>query len=257
MIEIRPIRAPEGERFLHLLCDVFELDFYRAEGIFFTEPMFDIDRKWALFENGEMVSILTTVPLEFGWGRAFGVAGVATLPRRRGEGLAGRLLDRVFDESAKSGEGSALLFAKQPGVYAVHGFAELDRVTRGTIVGTAEERNPKLLDNDEVRQRYDQWAKEDDSRLHRNEKRWQYWKWNLRMCSALPSGYMCLEGNTLREAIVKEPQKHWPVGPYTEWTGLSTMATRLGIELAETEEDLYLMGRNMPSIPQMYLTDQF
>ena len=79
MTEIRPIRLDETDAFLRILCTVFELDFFRAQGLFREEPLFDIDRKWALFERGEMVSILTTTPLIFGWGKANGIAGVAAL----------------------------------------------------------------------------------------------------------------------------------------------------------------------------------
>ena len=79
---------------------------------FFTEPLFDLSRKWALFDKGRMVSILTTSPLIFGWGRAFGVAGVATRLECRGEGYASRLLNSVFEESQALGEPAGLLFAK-------------------------------------------------------------------------------------------------------------------------------------------------
>jgi GNAT superfamily N-acetyltransferase len=257
MTEIRPIHESEGETFLALLCDVFELDYYRAEGIFFTEPMFDLNRKWALFDGPEMVSILTTVPLEFGWGRAFGVAGVATTPKRRSEGLAGQLLDKVIEESAKRGETGALLFARELGVYAKHGFEAIDRVVRGNIIGVPEQKNPNVLEWSEIRELYDDWASRDQDRLRRDEKRWKYWKWNLRVCTGLADGYMCLEGNTMREAVVGSALPAWPVGPYTEWLGLTFMADQLGIKLEEPELDLYLMGYNIPRIPQMFLTDQF
>jgi len=257
MIEIRPIVQSEGERFLHVLCDVFELDYYRAEGIFFTEPLFDLSRKWALFENGEIVSILTTVPLEFGWGRAFGVAGVATLPNQRNRGLAAKLLNHVCEAGNQNGEGAALLFAKEPGVYARCAFETLDRTIRGTILGVPEERNPKILSGDEVRVLYDHWASQDHNRLRRDERRWQYWRWNLRVCSAIPDGYLCLEGDTMREAITPAARADWPVGRHSEWLGLASMARNLGLPLEGVEPDLYFMGRNVPSLPQMFLTDQF
>lgn len=257
MIEIRTIAHEEGETFLELLCGVFELDFHRAESIFFTEPMFDLERKWALFEDGEMVSILTTVPLEFGWGRAFGVAGVATVEAERGRGLAGKLLDYVCLRSAERGETAAYLFAKEPGVYAKNGFVEVDRVLHGTVIGCPEERGPRIMENAEVIRVYEEWALAGEDRLRRDERRWNYWKWNFRMCSALPDGYMCLEGNTLREAIVSRPRHDWPVGRHTEWSGLVSMARRLGLELRESKIDLYLMARGTSRVPQMFLTDQF
>lgn len=257
MIEIRPIKEGEGEQFLGLLCDVFELDYYRAEGVFFTEPMFELERKWALFDGREMLSILTTVPLQFGWGRAFGVAGVATRPNRRNEGLAGKLLDKVVEESAKQGETGALLFARELGVYAKHGFEAIDRVVRGRILGTPEDKNPRILDFAEVQREYDAWALQDQDRLRRDEPRWRYWRWNLRICSALAGGYLCLEGNTMREAVTPGSRKDWPVGPYTEWLGLTFMADQLGLELHDAQVDLYLMGKGVPRVPQMFLTDQF
>ena len=76
MTEIRPIRLDETDTFLQILCDVFGLDFFRAQGLFKEEPLFDLSRKWALFEGDEMVSILTTTPLIFGWGREIGRAHV-------------------------------------------------------------------------------------------------------------------------------------------------------------------------------------
>ena len=84
MTEIRPVRPDEAEAFLELLCDVFSLDLNRAYDVFFSEPLFDLDRKWALFEGREMVSILTTTPLIFGWGRA--AMAVASAAGRRWEG---------------------------------------------------------------------------------------------------------------------------------------------------------------------------
>lgn len=257
MRDIRPIRAEEGEDFLRLLCEVFGLDFDRAHNIFFSEPLFDLNRKWALFEGREMVSILTTVGLEFGWGRAIGIAGVATRESRRNEGMASLLLERVLKESAKRGETGALLFAKDETLYAKNGFESLDRVVRGTVRGEPEPKLPIIVGSDEVRRRYDAWSEADPNRLRRDERRWQYWKWTLRVCTELPdNGYVCLEGNTLREAVSSRPLTSWPVGA-AEWFGLTFMADQLGIQLADAAVELYLMGRNIPGQPQMFMTDQF
>ncbi|MER3466893.1 MAG: hypothetical protein C4340_07395, partial [Armatimonadota bacterium] len=62
---VRTIREHETPAFLALLCDVFDLNPARAENVFRSEPFFDLDRKWALFEGERMVSCLTTVPLLF------------------------------------------------------------------------------------------------------------------------------------------------------------------------------------------------
>ena len=62
MTEIRTIKESEGEAFLQLLCNVFKLDFDRAFSIFFSEPLFDLDRKWAMFDGPDMISISTTSP---------------------------------------------------------------------------------------------------------------------------------------------------------------------------------------------------
>ena len=242
---------------MRLLCEVFDLDYGRAQGIFFTEPMYDLNRKWALFDNGEMVSILTNVPLEFGWGRAIGIAGVATKESRRGQGLAGELLNCVMDVSARNGETGALLFAKETVVYDRSGFKTLDMVVRGTVAAAYEEDRAPILGFVEARQLYDAWSCANPNRLRRDEKRWNYWKWNLRVCTAHEGGYLCVEGSILREAVLPRATADWPVGGLTEWFGLKSMATQLGLTLEAPREELYLMGRNIPAIPQMFMTDQF
>ena len=103
MIEIRPIHRQEADTFLELLCKVFALDLARAKHVFFKEPMFDLERKWALFEDGKMLSILTTTPLQFGFGKAFGIAGVATEESARGRGLGGQILGRVLERMPSGG----------------------------------------------------------------------------------------------------------------------------------------------------------
>jgi hypothetical protein len=257
MTEIRSIQASEADDFLRLLCDVFELDFDRARGIFFNEPMFDLRRKWALFEHGKMVSILTTVPLEFGWGNASGIAGVATRTDRRGEGLAGKLLDGVLESGRRNGEPGALLFARQTTVYERNGFKPIDRVIRAPILATREISIPRCMDGDEIARIYAAWAMAHPARLRRNVQRWAYWRWNLRVCSPLGGGYLCMEGNNVRECIVHEKVSDWPLPAGTEWLGLASMAEMIQIPLGETEEDLVLMGRNIPEQPQMFMTDQF
>lgn len=256
-MEVRPIRRDESSQFLRLLCEVFTLDYTRAEGIFYKEPMFDLQRKWALFDGPEMVSILTTVPLTFGWGRSIGIAGVATASQRQNRGYAQCLLETVLSDAHEKGEGSALLFARARGLYQRVGFTELDEVVRGEIPGSVDDTTGPILEFDEVRKMYGAWADQDPARLRRDDQRWNYWKWTLRMCAPIEGGYACLEGNVVREAVSDSRPSSWPVGKGAEWFGLTGMARHLGLEMRSPSADLVLMGYNFPGVPQMFMTDQF
>ncbi len=257
MTEIRTIREEEGEDFLHVMCDAFGLDFNRAYDVFFTEPMYDLNRKWALFEGREMVSILTTSPLEFGWGRAFGIAGVATKADRMSEGHASRLLQKVIKESELRGEPGALLFARDLRFYERNGFEPLDRVVRGPLTTSMEDDLPDCFDFDTVEAKYNAWSEAHPDRLRRDEKRWSYWKWHYRICTPFQSGYVCFEPNVLREHIFETPVDAMPLPPGTEWFGTTFMADQFEIPITNPEVDLYLMGHNIPGLPQMFMTDQF
>ncbi len=257
MTEIRTIRADEAEGFLRLLCGVFDLDYQRAHSVFFSEPLFDLDRKWALFEDGVITSILTTTGLEFGWGRAIGIAGVATRPERRSLGYATRLLEHVMGVASQRGETGALLFAREPSLYEKLGFKVVDLVVRGHLGAQEDEGIPDSLTYHDVRAIYTRWAEADAARLRRDEKRWNYWKWHYRVCSPYGSGYLCVEGSVLREAILDAPSHNLPLPAGAEWFGLATMAKRLGITLTDSKFELYLMGRSIPMQPQMFMTDQF
>ena len=258
MTEIRPIREAEAEDFLGLLCDVFGLDFDRAQGLFHEDPMFDLRRKWALWEGQEMVSVLTTTPLEFGWGRAYGVAGVATRESRRGEGHAGKLLERVHKESERRGEGAGLLFAKELGLYERLGFEPLDRVVRAPLATTAETSIPPEMHVEEVRAMYAAWADGHPDRLRRDRPRWTLWKWHFRQCNPFADGYLCYENDTLREGLWSQPQAALPLPMGSEWFGTTLVADMLEIPVAAPPViDLYLMGRNVPGVPQLFMTDQF
>jgi len=255
--EIRPIQEREGETFLRLMCEAFGLDFNRAYDVFFTEPMFDLERKWALFEGNEMVSILTTSPLEFGWGRAFGIAGVATSVERQGEGHASKLLQKVIKESERRGEGGALLFARDLRFYEKNGFEALDRVIRAPVKTEMEDELPDCYEFDVVQAKYDAWSQAHPDRLRRDERRWNYWKWHYRICTPFQSGYLCFEPNLLREHLFEAPVDSLPLPPGTDWFGTTFMADQFEIPLENPEVDLYLMGQNIPGIPQMFMTDQF
>lgn len=256
MIDIRPIEASEADGFLELLCDVFELDVDRARGVFFSEPFFDLGRKWGLFEAGTLKSILTTVPLEFGWGRASGIAGVATRPAMRGRGYGLKLVEAAVSAGVEAGEAAAFLFAKRADLYERAGFQEVDRVVRMDLRPLPETEEGRLLGFDEVRAIYDAWALQDENRLRRSEARWQYWKWNLRLCQAFGAGYVCVEGLSVREAIVPAADA-WPLGPAREWVGLKSMAERFAVPAIRPREELFLMAHGVGRPPEMFMTDQF
>lgn len=257
MLDIRPVALSEADTFLNLLCEVFDLNVGRARSIFFSEPLFDLQRKWALFEGGRMVSILTTVPLEFGWGRAVGIAGVGTISADRGRGLATRLLDEVVRCGEANGEGPAMLFAHRESLYARSGFQTIDEVVQGAIRAEAEPSIPPGLEFPRIQKIYDEWAMRDPNRLRRDRVRWNYWKWTLRVCSAYLDGYACFEGGMLREAVLDAPPDSWTLPPETQWLGLASVAQNLGLELIEPKRELLLMARDVPARPQLFMTDQF
>ncbi len=257
MIEIRTIQQTEAAPFLRLLCEVFDLDYDRANGIFLNEPMFDLRRKWALFDAGEMVSILTTVPLEFGWGRAIGIAGVATKVSRQRQGLAEQLLRVVLDQSESQGESTAWLFAREQGLYARCGFQVMDEVVQGPLESETDDSLKDMWGFPEIQKAYDAWSVQDPARLRRDEKRWKYWKWNLRICTPFEDGYICHEGKHVRECVVSRRSRPWRFPSESEWMGLRSMSERLALPISEPIPELYLMGRNAPGLPQMFMTDQF
>jgi len=257
MIVIRPIVRSEAPAFLALLCKVFELDYSRAESIFFGEPFFDLDRKWALFDGDQIVSILTTVPLNFGLGRAFGIAGVATDPIRRGEGLGKRLLNAVLRHGEEHGEPRALLFAHQVGLYERCGFKVLDHAIRAPIQPRSVDDEAPIMAFDDVVASYTRWSQAAPHRLLRDERRWNFWKWNLRICSEVPGGYVCQEGDTVRECLFDIPLEAWPVYPNAEWFGLESLADELQIPLGPRKRELIYMGIGFVEPPKMFMTDQF
>jgi hypothetical protein len=225
--------------------------------VFFREPMFDLDRKWAYFRKGRIESILTTVPLTFGWGKAIGIAGVATRLSSRGQGFAAELLREVLRSSDKDAEGPALLFAKQTEVYERVGFRVVDRVIRAPIDRAEEKQMEHILSFEQVESIYNHWASEDPYRLRRDERRWDYWKWNLRVCCPFTNGYVCIEGTVIRECILDSWVPVWPVHGASEWFGLESMANRLHIPIRDSQFELHLMSYGFDEVPQMFLTDQF
>ena len=250
-------RQHECDAFLSIICDVFQLDFQRAQPLFQQEPLFDLDRKWALFEAGEMVSVLTTTPLLFGWGKAVGIAGVATQPNRQREGHARKLIEKVLVESEKRGEGPSLLFAADTRLYDSLGFEGIDRVVRGPITALPLEIDLPQLSFDEVRGYYDSWSQDHPDRLRRDGTRWKYWSWQFRESRGYKDGYFCLENGQMREIITLARDKKLPVPLATEWFGLASMTDQFEIPLGTISVPMYLMGHKFPGIPQLFLTDQF
>ena len=257
MIECRLIQLAEGAAYLRALCRIFDLDYVRAESIFYHEPFFDLNRKWALFCDGFVRSILTTVPLQFGDGAAIGIAGVGTLVESRGKGYGQTLVEAALESATKDGETRALLFAQSDTLYKRCGFETLDRVIRADFTEVEVDPDAEVIGFERVRELYDAWALRDPKRLQRDDRRWNFWKWNLRMCVEVPGGYVCQEGDLVREVVLDQPPPRWPIFEQAEWFGLRTMAQELRLPLKNEREDLMFMGRGFTEVPRLYMTDQF
>ena len=257
MVEIRAIQEDEASCFLQLLCEIFELDHGRAATVFYSEPFFDLKRKWGLFENGHMVSILTTTPLHFGFGDAIGIAGVGTLPTHRQKGYGQQLLEHVLQKSESNGEKSAILFAHQEVLYARSGFQTIDQVIKGPIKQTCQLPYTGALPEGQVQEIYSEWSSQNPLRLKRDSRRWRYWRYVYRECYAVPGGYVASETNLCREAIFDQPIEEWPLMPNADWYGLRTMTESLRIPLKSESVELLVMARNFPDVPQIFMTDQF
>ncbi|MCW5940052.1 MAG: GNAT family N-acetyltransferase [Fimbriimonadaceae bacterium] len=254
---VRTLEPSEAEPFLSLLCRVFDLDLSRARSVFYSEPLYNLGRKWALFEDGEIRSILTTTGLEFGWGRAIGIAGVATDPVHRGRSLARHLIEEVLQAAEAAGEGPAILFAQNRDLYLRCGFEEVDEVVRGPIEADLDSEPGEPIGLEEVRQLYARWAAESPERLVRTQARWEYWVWSYRPAERFGPGYICVEPSLVREAVPLHHSDRWPVSPGTEWVGLRRVIKALSVPVGPTSHELVLMGRGLPGPVQMFMTDQF
>ncbi len=258
MIEIRPMRAGEDGAFVDLLSEVFSLDSERALPLFTSDPMYDRERNWGLFVGGRMVSCLTTRPLEFGWGRAVGIAGVCTLEAARGEGYAARLIERVLRESERADEGPALLFCVDDRLYGQLGFEPLDRVVTARVKSSGERPPLEEPSLEAVRARYDAWAQRSPERLRRDERRWSYWAWKYRTVLAHDNGgYASLENDVVREVLAPNAETGLPVPEGTEAFALTYVIDKLDLPFEPLSVEMYLMGRGIPGLVQMFLTDQF
>lgn len=252
---VRTIREHETSDFLSLLCEVFDLDPSRAESVFRNEPFFDLDRKWALFEGERMVSCLTTVPLLFANFRAIGIAGVATRERDRGKGFATTLLREVLTQSDARGEGSALLFARDEALYRRAGFETLDAVVSVSLDAAGEGGDWQTLPLSEAQERYAAWAREDETRLLRDDRRWRFWSWAMKTVMTAGVGYVVCEPLRVREVL--PTYVGLPSSQTGEWLGLLGMTERLGFDTRSAKVEMVLMGRGFPFVPQMFMTDQF
>jgi len=256
-MEIRSILPEEAEEFLALLCSIFGLDPNRARQVFYSEPYFDLQRKWALFVEGSIVSILTTTPMRFGWGKAFGIAGVGTRAEHRGKGYGARLLGHVCEVAQDQGEPVACLFAHRPELYHRVGFRVLDEVVRGDLRVSPIWGPAKALESAVVEEIYNAWAEQHEDRLRRDDQRWRCWRWSLKVCEPFGQGYVCLEASVVREALLDQQHETWPVPAGTKWFGLRSMTEMLGVPLRSVQSELLLMARGLDHPPQMFMTDQF
>ena len=254
MSEIRTISECECEDYLAVLCTAFDLDATRARSAFFSEPYFDLKRKWVYFLDGRIISILTVVPISFGDGDGIGIAGVATVDEYRDRGIAKELLEFVFRHYDELGMGRALLFAKNAALYERAGFVELDRVFIQPLP-PGRSSQPRQLDTEEVRVVYDQWASEDTRRMRRDDDRWKYWTWTFKTPLEIDGGYFCYESSRIRELL---PKFHrLPTADLVDYYGTGELAKDLGIEIDSATVDLLLMGRGFDYIPRLFMTDQF
>ena len=70
-------------------------------------------------------------------------------------------------------------------------------------------------------------------------------------------GYLCFENDLLREGIFSKAAPTLPLPDLTQWFGTTLMADQFDLPLDNIRVEMYLMGRNVPGVPQMFLTDQF
>lgn len=258
MKEIRPILEHEADEFLRIVCSVFNLDFNKARNVYYTEPFFDLKRKWALIENNKLISILTTTPLQFGFGNAIGIAGVATIPQAQNQSYATSLIKEVLSYSKQQKEGSCLLFAPNQSLYEKLGFKKLDTVVKGKIqLDSPKQKSSDEMSFSDVLRIYQDWSEAHPMRLRRDPKRWNYWLFTPKKCLHSEGGYVCLDSNSIREAITPTTFSAWNSVVGQNWIGLSNLTKSLQIPIKNLSEETTLMGYNFPETPQMFLSDQF
>lgn len=256
-MELRRVSEREEPEFLRVLCTVFDLDHSRARGIFFKEPLHDSRQNWAVIDGHDILSILTLTPLEFGWGRTFGISGVATLEENRGQGLARTLLEKAMQTARAEAIGGFMLFAHQTQLYGDLGFRPVDRVVRAGLVTGESPGLGQVLTAAQVEPIYRQWSEAAPDRLRREPARWEFWRWSLRTLTAVGGGYVGEESGMVREAVLVEPTHSLPVPAEASWYGLASLTANLGIPVVGAVEEMYVMGLDLPGQPQMFMSDQF
>ncbi|MCW5943062.1 MAG: GNAT family N-acetyltransferase [Fimbriimonadaceae bacterium] len=257
-MEVRPLHEAEFDRFLDLLCAAFSLDRRRSAHAFNTEPLRDQRMKWGLFNrHGDLVSILSVLRLEFGWGSASGFSNVATRRIDRGKGFAERLMREVLDHLRREGVEAALLFAHDPRLYARLGFTHGDRVVRANLVRVPPSTILEPMDPATVRELYDRWVEGSPGRLRRDESRWRYWDWRYGACYEAMDGYFRLESGVVREAVWTNPPWALEVGTAAEWIGTATVTADLDVPIENGSDELTMMVYRCPTVPEMFMSDQF
>lgn len=257
-MEARPLREAEFDRFLDLLCDAFSLDRRRSAHTFHTEPLRDQREKWGLFDRrGTLVSILSVLRMDFGWGPAGGFSNVATRASERGRGYAETLMREVLRQLAARGVEPALLFAHDERLYRRLGFVEGDRVVRGVLARVPPSTILDPMGAEVVRAHYDRWASASPARLRRDESRWRYWHWRYGASYEAMDGYFRLESGVVREAVWSNPPWALEIGVPAEWIGTHTVTVGLNVPIESVADELHLMVYRCPTVPEMFMTDQF
>lgn len=251
MRTVRPLHRSESRAFIDLMCECFHLEHVNDLATHTADPHWVRSTRWGLFLNEELVSILSAAPLQFGWGRAIGIASVATKSSFRGDGMALQLLGEVIAAANASGFEGAVLFANHENLYRRAGFELIDTVISGTLVRVSDSAKP--VARSEVRTLYDKWSFSDPSRLRRTASDWSRWRSRWRDCHLSGGGYVAVDCGQVREAVnAAEPL---PVEPGVKWYGLNSMSD--GFEMSDRCDELLVMARGIPGLPQMFMTDQF
>lgn len=251
MRSIRTLHGSESRAFLDLMCEAFRLERVADLTTHVADPHWVRSTRWGLFEGDDLVSIMSAAPLQFGWGRAIGIASVATRVDCRSRGLAQQLLEEVLFQAARSGIQGALLFAHQEELYRRSGFELLDTVVSGVLASTSGEGT--AIARGDVRTIYDRWSFAHPARLRRTANDWVRWRSRWRDCVQSERGYIAIDNGQVREAV--DAVEPLPVSKGVKWYGLDSMSKLFNI--VDKSDELLLMGRSFPHTPQMFMTDQF
>jgi predicted acetyltransferase len=186
MQEIRAVHHEELDAMLAVMCESFMLPFASARDLFYKDPYFDIEKKRALLEDGEIISCLTIMETRMWIGAAAaqvgGVAGVATRPTHRRNGYAGRLLEETIRTLRAQRCPFSALFPFSYDYYRRFGWEHAGTQMR---VSTAPNLLPTFTDSRQVRpalpsdiaemqQIYDQSSHRRTGSCLRDRKRWTY-----------------------------------------------------------------------------------